>query len=305
MTRTADTQHLELEIGGMTCAACAQRIEKKLNKLDGVSATVNYATEKASITGDAEVQDLIAAVEKTGYTAQLPTAPDEEPAGKSVAEKDLSQLRLRLVIAAVLSVPVVLVAMLPALQFPYWAWVSLVLSLPVVLWAGWPFHRSAALNARRGAATMDTLISLGTLAALIWSLYAMLFGHAGDPHLRHEFVLFAEPYWMSGESAGSANVYFEVATAVTSFLLLGRYFEKRSKARAGQALRSLLTMGAKEVSVLRPGASGAPEETRIPVKDLAVGDEFIVRPGEKIATDGVVISAVSYTHLTLPTNREV
>jgi len=304
-SESAETQHIELEIGGMTCAACAQRIEKKLNKLDGVSATVNYATEKASITGGADVQELIAAVEKTGYTAQPPLAPEEEPTGGSVADKDLSRLRLRLVIASVLSIPVVLLAMLPALQFPYWAWVSLVLSLPVVLWAGWPFHRSAALNARRGAATMDTLISLGTLAALLWSLYAMLFGHAGDPHLRHEFVLFAEPYWVSGESMGSANVYFEVATAVTSFLLLGRYFEKRSKARAGQALRSLLTMGAKQVSVLRPRDSGAPEETRIPIKDLVVGDEFIVRPGEKIATDGVVVSGFSAVDMSMLTGESV
>ena len=289
----------------MTCAACAQRIEKKLNKLDGVSATVNYATEKASITGAAEVQELITTVEKTGYTAQLPSAPDEEPRGKSVAERDLSRLRLRLVVASALSAPVVLLAMLPALQFPYWAWVSLVLSLPVVLWAGWPFHRSAALNARHGAATMDTLISLGTLAALFWSLYAMFFGHAGDPELRHEFVLFAEPYWMSGDSAGSANVYFEVATAVTAFLLLGRYFEKRSKARAGQALRSLLTMGAKEVSVLRPGESGALEETRIPIRDLAVDDEFAVRPGEKIATDGVVVSGASAVDMSMLTGESV
>ncbi len=301
----AEPQQTELEIGGMTCASCAHRVEKTLNTLDGVTASVNYATEKAWVTGGAPLEELIAAVEKTGYTAQLPAPPEEETPGGSAAEQGLRLLRLRLVIAAVLSLPVVLLAMLPALQFPYWAWVSLALSVPVVLWAGWPFHRAAALNARHGAATMDTLISLGTLAALIWSLYAMLFGHAGDPHLRHEFVLFAEPYWVSGHSMGSANVYFEVATAVTAFLLLGRYFEKRSKARAGEALRSLLTMGAKEVSVLRDGVSGGREEVRIPIKDLAVDDEFVVRPGEKIATDGVVVSGASAVDMSMLTGESV
>ena len=300
-----DSRQIELEIGGMTCAACANRIEKRLNRLDGVTANVNYATEKAWVSGGVSAEEIIAAVEKTGYTAQLPVPPEEQGAEETVAEKDLRQLRLRLVIAGTLSIPVVLMAMLPALQFPYWAWVSLVLSLPVVLWAGWPFHRSAALNARHGAATMDTLISLGTLAALAWSLYAMFFGHAGDPHLRHEFVLFAEPYWASGHSMGSANVYFEVATAVTAFLLLGRYFEKRSKSRAGQALRSLLTMGAKEVSVLRQSAAGGVEEIRIPAGDLAVGDEFVVRPGEKIATDGVVVSGASAVDMSMLTGESV
>lgn len=300
-----DSPQVELEIGGMTCAACANRIEKKLNKLDGVSANVNYATEKAWITGDAPVEELIATVEKTGYMAQLPTPPEENSPRSSVAEKDLRLLRLRLVVSAVLSTPVVLLAMIPALQFPYWAWVSLALSVPVVLWAGWPFHRSAALNARHGAVTMDTLISLGTLAALAWSLYAMFFGHAGDPYLRHDFVLFAEPYWTSGHSMGSANVYFEVATAVTAFLLLGRYFEKRSKTQAGEALRSLLTMGAKEVSVLREKESGDAAEMRIPIKDLTVDDEFVVRPGEKIATDGVVISGASAVDMSMLTGESV
>lgn len=300
-----DSPQIELEIGGMTCAACAHRIEKKLNKLDGVSANVNYATEKAWVSGEASVEELIATVEKTGYMAQIPSPPEEDAPRSSVAEKDLRLLRLRLVISAVLSAPVVLLAMIPALQFPYWAWVSLVLSVPVVLWAGWPFHRSAALNARHGAVTMDTLISLGTLAALAWSVYAMFFGHAGDPYLRHDFVLSAEPYWISGHSMGSANVYFEVATAVTAFLLLGRYFEKRSKTQAGEALRSLLTMGAKEVSVLREDGSGDRAEVRIPVKDLAVDDEFVVRPGEKIATDGVVISGASAVDMSMLTGESV
>ncbi|WP_342357712.1 heavy metal translocating P-type ATPase [Nesterenkonia sp. YGD6] len=312
------TGRIELEIGGMTCAACAQRVERKLNKLDGVTATVNYATEKAavqiadsadrdaadrsSVDRDSTVAELIAAVEKTGYSAQEPAPLTEEPSAASPAARELVGLRRRLLISAVLTVPVVLLAMIPALQFPWWNWVSLALTLPVVLWAGWPFHRAAALNARAGAATMDTLISLGTLAALLWSLYAMIFGAAGDPRLRHEFVFFAEPPWLSDAAhhMGAASIYYEVAAAVTVFLLLGRYFEKRSKSSAGQALRSLLNMGAKEVSVLRDGS-----EVLIPVRELAVGDEFIVRPGEKIATDGTVVTGASAVDMSMLTGESV
>ncbi|NLS09317.1 copper-translocating P-type ATPase [Nesterenkonia sp. MY13] len=291
----------------MTCAACANRVEKKLNKLDGVTASVNYATEKAWISGAEGAADrpefidqLISTVEKTGYTAELPPEPDQEDSAESPGARDLRALRIRLIIASILSFPVVLWAMVPATQFDYWTWVSLVLSVPVVLWAGWPFHRAAALNARRGTATMDTLISLGTLAALGWSLYALLLGHAGDPQMRHAFSLFDEPYWISGHSMGAGNVYFEVATAVTTFLLLGRYFEKRSKASAGAALRSLLNMGAKDVTVLKNGT-----EIRLPIKELSVDDEFIVRPGEKVATDGRVISGASAVDMSMLTGESV
>ncbi|GFZ90480.1 heavy metal translocating P-type ATPase [Nesterenkonia alkaliphila] len=307
-----EAQRIELAIGGMTCAACANRVEKKLNKLEGVTASVNYATEKAwisvaepSTADDPDRQQfldtLISTVEKTGYTAELPpdVASDDDAAG-SPAARDLKILRTRLIIAGILTAPVVLWAMVPATQFDYWTWVSLALSLPVVLWAGWPFHRAAALNARHATATMDTLISLGTLAALGWSLYALLLGHAGDPAMRHEFSLFDEPYWLSGHSMGAANVYFEVATAVTTFLLLGRYFEKRSKASAGAALRSLLNMGAKDVAVLKEG-----REIRLPIKELSVDDQFVVRPGEKIATDGTVVSGASAVDMSMLTGESV
>ncbi|WP_264080516.1 heavy metal translocating P-type ATPase [Nesterenkonia natronophila] len=301
----AEPARIELAIGGMTCAACAQRVEKKLNKLDGVTASVNYATEKAWVSAenlaDREefVGRLISTVQKTGYTAEVPQDAEDE-SGEDLGSRDLRALRTRLIIAGILTVPVVLWAMVPATQFEYWTWVSLVLSVPVVLWAGWPFHRAAALNARHGTATMDTLISLGTLAALGWSLYALFFGHAGDPSMRHTFTLFDEPYWMSGHSMGSANVYFEVATAVTTFLLLGRYFEKRSKASAGEALRSLANLGAKDVALLK-----GEREVRIPIKELSVGDEFIVRPGEKIATDSVVVSGASAVDMSMLTGESV
>ena len=313
MAQTPQLQHaerVELAIGGMTCAACANRVEKKLNKIDGVAANVNYATEKAWVSADnvadrdALVKQLITTVEKTGYEAELPPAPDA-PEASGLQGKDLKTLRTRLIVAAILTAPVVLWAMVPAAQFNYWTWASLVLTAPVVLWAGWPFHRSAVLNARHGTATMDTLVSLGTLAALIWSLYAMVFGEAGQPGMRHGFSLFDEPYWLSGESTGSANVYFEVAAAVTAFLLLGRYFEKRSKSSAGAALRALLTMGAKEVSVLTGAAAEQSTELRIPVAELAVDDSFVVRPGEKIATDGVVLSGSSAVDMSMLTGESV
>ena len=313
------SERIELEIGGMTCAACAHRIEKKLNRIEGVSAAVNYATEKAWITPAEEgetpaehrelVDRLVEAVEQTGYSAAPSTPPEastSEGAGSSLAARELGRLRRRLIVSTVLSAPVVLWAMVPTTQFDGWAWVSLILSAPVVLWAGWPFHRAAVLNARRGAATMDTLISLGTLAALVWSVYAMLLGPAGDPQMRHAFTLFDEPYWLGGHSHGASNVYFEVATAVTTFLLLGRFFEKSSKSRAGQALRSLLTMGAKEVSVLRGREEGgAPTEVRLPISELAVGDEFVVRPGEKIATDGIIVSGASAVDESMLTGESV
>lgn len=288
---------VELEIGGMTCASCAMRIEKKLNKLDGVSATVNYATEKAKIIVpegyDAAL--LIAEVEKTGYTAELPTTKetkkDSAPDGD---DPELTSLRNRLIASVILSVPVIALAMVPAWQFTYWQWASLALAAPVILWGAWPFHKAAWTNLKHGAATMDTLISMGTLAALSWSLYALFFGTAGVPGMTHPFEFSLAP------SDGAANIYLEVGAGVTMFILAGRYFEKRSKKQAGAALRALLELGAKEVSVLRNGV-----ETKIPVEELTVGDEFIVRPGEKIATDGIVVSGTSAVDASMLTGESV
>jgi Cu+-exporting ATPase len=292
---------LELEIGGMTCASCAHRIERKLNKLDGVTATVNYATEKARISAPAgyDPQQLITAVANAGYTAQLPAIPQETEddaadGGTDRRDVELLALRQRLIGAAALGVPVIAMAMIPALQFPHWQWLSLTLAAPVVAWAGWPFHKAAATNLRHGAATMDTLISMGTTAAFLWSLYALFLGTAGTPGMRHPFELSVAP------TDGAANIYLEVAAGVILFILAGRYFEKRSKRQAGAALRALLELGAKDVAVLRGGA-----ETRIPVEQLAVGDEFVVRPGEKIATDGVVLSGSSAVDASMLTGESV
>ncbi len=288
---------IELEIGGMTCASCAMRIEKKLNKLDGVTATVNYATEKAQVHApeDLDPETLIAEVVKAGYTATLPrpasadAAPDEEQ-----PDPELVALRHRLIGSVVLAVPVIALSMVPALQFDYWQWASLTLAAPVVLWAAWPFHRAAWANLRHGTATMDTLVSMGTLAAFTWSLYALFLGEAGTPGMTHPFELTVEP------TDGASNIYLEVAAGVTMFLLSGRYFEKRSKRRAGAALRALLELGAKDVAVLRDGV-----ETRIPTGDLSVGDEFVVRPGEKIATDGIVVTGSSAVDASMLTGESV
>jgi len=273
---------LDLEIGGMTCASCAMRIEKKLNKLDGVNATVNYATEKAKVTvpDGYDAALVIAEIEKTGYTAALPAPKNsEKPAD---ADPELTSLRNRLIVSVILTVPVIAMAMIPALQFTYWQWASLALAAPVIVWGAWPFHRAAWMNLRHGAATMDTLISLGTSAAFLWSLYALFFGTAGTPGMVHPFEFTLAP------SDGAANIYLEVGAGVTMFILAGRYFEKRSKRQAGAALRALMELGAKDVAVLRGGI-----ETTIAIDDLQVGDEFIVRPGEKIATDGVVVAGTS------------
>ncbi|RKW70959.1 heavy metal translocating P-type ATPase [Galactobacter caseinivorans] len=292
---------VELEIGGMTCASCAMRIEKKLNKLDGVVASVNYATEKAKVT----VPDgydpalLIAEVEKTGYSAAMPAPKrhkndDAAAGGTEDADPELRSLRNRLIGAVLLTIPVIAMAMIPALQFTYWQWASLALAAPVIVWAAWPFHQAAWTNLKHGAATMDTLISLGTSAAFLWSLYALFFGTAGTPGMTHAFEFALAP------SDGAANIYLEVGAGVTMFILAGRYFEKRSKKQAGAALRALLELGAKEVAVLRGGV-----ETKIPVEELQVGDEFIVRPGEKIATDGVVVSGTSAVDASMLTGEAV
>ncbi|ORW30088.1 carbonate dehydratase [Mycobacterium paraense] len=277
----------------MTCASCALRIEKKLNKLDGVDAQVNYATETAAVTVPAgyDPRALIAEVEKAGYTAALPR---REPPPETAEAADLATLRARLVAAIVLAVPVIAMAMVPALQFRHWQWASLVLATPVIVWAGRPFHAAAWANLKHGAATMDTLVSVGTLSAYLWSLYALLFGTAGRAGLRHGFELTAT------RGGGAGHLYFEVAAGVTLFVLGGRYFEKRSKRRAGAALRALLQLGAKDVAVLRDGT-----ETRVPVDRLGIGDEFVVRPGEKIATDGTVVSGSSAVDASMLTGESV
>ncbi|MGW5722039.1 heavy metal translocating P-type ATPase [Amycolatopsis sp. NPDC003865] len=288
---------IELAIGGMTCASCANRIERKLNKLDGVTASVNYATEKAHVRAPEGVDPatLVATVEAAGYQATLPRPAKPESEVDEVAEADPTRsLRQRLVTSVVLAVPVVVLAMVPALQFTYWQWISLTLAAPVVTWGAWPFHRAAWTNLRHGAATMDTLVSMGVLAAFAWSVWALLFGTAGTPGMVHPFELTVAP------SDGAGNIYLEVAAGVTTFILAGRYFEARSKRRAGAALRALLELGAKEVAVLRDGA-----EVRIPTAELAAGDRFVVRPGEKIATDGVVEEGRSAVDASMLTGESV
>ncbi|PGH50304.1 copper-translocating P-type ATPase [Streptomyces sp. Ru87] len=312
-------EQVELLIGGMTCASCAARVEKKLNRMDGVSATVNFATEKAKVAfgGAVAVEDLIATVERTGYTAERKppprpapeTAPGAAPAGAEsgageghgheggdgggAGEPDA--LRQRLLVSAALSVPVVLMAMIPALQFDNWQWLSLTLAAPVVVWGALPFHRAALTNARHGAATMDTLVSVGTLAAFGWSLWALFLGDAGMPGMRHGFS-----FSVSRAEAASA-LYLEVAAGVTTFILLGRWLEARSKRRAGAALRALMELGAKDVAVLGPDG----REERVPVGRLAVGTRFVVRPGEKIATDGRVVEGSSAVDVSMLTGESV
>ena len=288
---------VELAIGGMTCASCAARIEKKLNGMAGVTATVNFATEKAKVTFADTVapEDLVATVEATGYTATL---PEESHAGGEAtppSEPDEAEpWRQRLTVSTVLTVPVVLLSMIPALQFDNWQWLALTLASPVVVWGALPFHRAAWTNLRHGAATMDTLISVGVIAAYLWSLWALFFTHAGMTGMKMSFDLL---------STGSAepHIYLEVASAVTTFILAGRYFEARAKRQSGAALRALLNLGAKDVAVLRDGST----ETRIPISQLVVGDQFVVRPGEKIATDGVVISGTSAVDASMLTGEPV
>ena len=315
----ADTTVVELQIEGMTCASCANRIQRKLNKLDDVTAEVNYATEKArvEIPEGLQPQLLLDTVEQAGYSARLPqprtprrrgAAPDAENAADagratghagnatddSAAPDRVDELRRRVVISAVLSIPVIAMAMVPAWQFTYWQWLSLTLAAPVIVWGAWPFHRAAAINLRHGAFTMDTLVSLGTSAAFLWSLYALFFGHAGMPGMTHGFEFSLSP------SDGAGDIYLEAAAGVTTFILLGRYIEARSKRSAGAALRSLLELGAKDVAVVRGGV-----ETRIPVEDLQVGDEFVVRPGEKIATDGEIVDGASAVDTSMVTGESV
>jgi Cu+-exporting ATPase len=281
---------IELEIGGMTCSSCAARIEKKLNRMPGVQASVNYATERATVLlpEGLDPADAIATVEATGYRAALPEPPPTQPeAGEPASPGELrhaaemAALRQRLLISAALTIPVVLLSMVPALQFTYWQWATLTLASPVVVWGAWPFHRAAVVNARHGAATMDTLISVGVTAAYLWSLWALFLGGDGMPH-----------------------IYLETAAAVTTFLLLGRYLEARAKHRSGEALRALLSMGARDAAVLRDDGSG-PREVRVAIADLAVGDRFVVRPGEKVATDGIIEEGTSAVDASMLTGESV
>lgn len=297
MTTAAAGRQVELEIGGMTCASCAARIEKKLNRMDGVTATVNYATEKARVSfdGGVAVDDLIATVEATGYSAVLPAPPPPAGSGpEQSAPDELTSLRQRLLTAVVLAVPVIAMAMVPALQFDNWQWLSLTLTAPVVVYAAWPFHKAAWTNLRHGAATMDTLISVGTLAAFGWSLWALFFGTAGMTGMKHPFE------FTISRGDGSGNIYLEAAAGVTAFILAGRYFEARSKRKAGAALTALLQLGAKDVAVLRDG-----REVRVPTGELTVGDLFVVRPGEKIATDGTVREGNSAVDASMLTGESV
>jgi Cu+-exporting ATPase len=296
-TISATTSMIELEIGGMTCASCANRIEKKLNKLDGVTATVNYATEKATVHVPETVaaDDLVAVVQSAGYTAAVPAQKTAEPDVVGADQSDpVRALRHRLTISLVLAAPVIAIAMVPALQFTYWQWLSLTLAAPVVVWGAWPFHKAAWTNLRHGSTTMDTLISLGTLAALGWSLYALFFGTAGVPGMTHPFELTIS----RGDAGGS--IYLEAAAGVTVFILAGRYFEGRSKRQAGAALRALLELGAKDVAVLRGG-----REIRVPADELVQGDRFVVRPGEKIAADGVIEEGSSAVDASMLTGESV
>ncbi|HSE54697.1 MAG TPA: cation transporter, partial [Nocardioidaceae bacterium] len=319
---TATPQTVELTIGGMTCASCAARVERKLNKLDGVTATVNYATEKARVTAadGLDLDALVHTVEAAGYTAtpvpspmSLATPPpardhaavqpsggpaqvhDHSEVGAGGGDAHLRGLRQRLLVSLVLTVPVVLLAMIPALQFRNWQWASLTLASPVVVWGAAPFHRAAWTNLRHGAATMDTLISVGVSAAYAWSVYALFVGEAGMPGMRMEVTL------LPASAGGTEEIYLEVAAAVTVFILAGRYAEAKAKRRSGAALRALLEMGAKDVAVL--AESGA--EQRVPVEALAVGNRFVVRPGEKVATDGVVETGTSAIDASMLTGEPV
>jgi len=293
---------VDLAIGGMTCASCQARVEKKLNRLDGVSATVNYATERARVTvaDGVAVEDLIATVEATGYTASVlePERPRSAGTGSAPADEGRADgsdpLRQRLLVSAALTAPVLVLAMVPAWQFTSWQWLSLTLAAPVAVWGAWPFHRAAWTNLRHGAATMDTLVSLGVGAAFTWSLYALFLGGAGDAGMTMPFSFTAS------REHGRAEIYLEVAAAVTVFLLAGRYAEARAKRRSGEALRALAEMGAKDVAVLRAGV-----EARIPLDQLAAGDEFVVRPGDTIATDGVVVTGTSAVDASMLTGESV
>jgi Cu+-exporting ATPase len=287
---------VELAIGGMTCASCAARVEKKLGKLDGVSAAVNLATGTARVTCPAAMPaaELISAVEQAGYTAEVPAPPDAGPVAEDADDgRETSALRLRLVVSLALAIPVVALAMIPPLQFRDWQWACLALASPVAVWGAWPFHRAAVVNARHGAATMDTLVSAGVTAAYLWSVYALVLGDAGRAGAHMSVA------WLA-RGSGTGAIYLDVAAGVTALILLGRFLEARAKRRAGAALRALLSLGARDAAVLRDG-----REVRVPVAQLTVGDEFVVRPGEKVATDGVVVAGNSAVDTSMLTGEPV
>jgi len=298
-TDVGPTGEVEIQIGGMTCASCAARIEKRLNRMDGVTATVNYALEQAKVHYGADLtpEDLVAQVEAAGYTAALPAPPPtaaEQAAADEVDVDPTRPLRIRFLASLALAVPVLAMAMIPGLQFRNWQWLSLTLAAPVATWGAWPFHRAAWMNLRHAAATMDTLISVGVLAAFGWSLWALFLGHAGDPGMKMGFSLNV------AQGSGTDEIYLEVASAVTVFILGGRYFEARARRQSGAALKALLSLGAKDVAVLRNGA-----EVRVPIEALVVDDRFVVRPGEKIATDGVVEEGTSAVDASLLTGESL
>jgi P-type Cu+ transporter len=288
--------HVELPIIGMTCASCANRIERKLNKLDGVEATVNYATEKASVEFDPQVvepEQLVAAVESAGYQAALPTSEITTTSDDEADET--APLRQRLIVSAALALPVLVLSVVPALQFDNWQWLVLQFASPVVLWGAWPLHRAAWQNLKHATATMDTLISVGVLAAFGWSLYALFLGDAGMTGMKMTFDLVTDP------SEGSGQIYLEVAAVVVVFILAGRYFEARAKRRAGAALHALLELGAKVVTRLDDDG----REQRVPIEQLRVGDRFVVRPGEKVATDGDVEEGRSAVDMSMLTGESI
>ena len=291
-TPASAVTEVDLDITGMTCASCAARVEKKLNRMPGVIATVNYGTDRAHIAlpEGTSIDDAIATIEATGYTAQRPRV--EFAREHAHDDPELRDLRRRVTISAVLTAPVVALAMIPPLQFDYWQWISLALAAPVVVWGALPFHRAAWTNLRHGAATMDTLVSLGVGAAFMWSLYALFLGGAGDRGMRMSFHV------LPSQGAGNSEIYLEVAAAVTTFILLGRYFEIRAKSRSSRALTALLSLGAKDVTVVSDG-----RERTIAIDELAVGDHFLVRPGEKVATDGRVINGESSVDISLLTGE--
>lgn len=312
---TTPLQTITLDIEGMTCASCVARVEKRLTAIDGVGAQVNLATERATVTAPAGVSpaDLVQAVAKAGYTAAVrperrtgASARVDETASAPDPSSTVTTLRTRLIVSAALAVPVVLLAMIPAWQFDNWQWLSLVLATPVVFWGGYPFHRATVATLRHGSVTMDTLITLGTGAAYLWSVWALFFGMAGMTGMRHEFALFAP------DADPSSALYLEVAAGVTVFLLAGRLIEQRSKRTAGAALRDLMTLGAAEVSVLRERSADPTDlmaptrrEERIPIEQLLVGDLFLVRPGEAVATDGTVVEGAASVDESLVTGEAV
>lgn len=291
-TTEGTAEVVRLDVQGMSCTACAARIEKKLNQLDGVEASVNYATEKATVHVPAGIdrQVLLDVVATTGYSATLPHDQDPHPHDDGL--HGATSMRRRALVCGVLSLPVLVLSMVPATQMAGWQWIALALTTPVVTWGAWPFHRAAATTLRHGAATMDTLVSVGVGAAYLWSLWALLLGEAGHLGMRME--------WSFTGSSGMHEIYLEVAAVVTTFVLLGHYLEANAKRQSSAALRALMDLGAKDVTVLRDGV-----QTRVPVGDVGVGDLFVVRPGETVATDGEVVDGASAVDESMLTGESV